>query len=274
MTSSAANAVPACPPRQCVAVSHGNLSYRSRGSGEAIIFLHGLLGSSRSWAFQLDHFGATRRAIAWDAPGYGQSAPVPIAIDAYAQALREFLAAVSVEQAVVVGHSMGGTVAVRLAAQHPELVSRLVLSCSHPGYAAPETTPMPPKFERRMRELTQLGRAAYGEARAKDLLPMPVPAAIRAYAAEVAAETEPEGLRRATRMLQLADNRALLPALHMPLLVLTGEVDTTVMPALKADLLRLTTQARHIEMPGVAHAPYFQVPDVYNGLIDDFMSGK
>jgi pimeloyl-ACP methyl ester carboxylesterase len=257
-----------------VAVSHGNLSYRSCGSGEAIVFLHGLLGSSRSWAFQLDHFGKTRRAIAWDAPGYGQSDLVPAEIDAYAQVLREFLAATDVAKAVVVGHSMGGTVAARLAAQHPELVSRLVLSCSHPGYAAPETAPMSPKFERRMRELTELGRTAYGEARAKDLLPMRVSAATRAYAAEVAAEAEPEGLRRATRMLQLADNRALLPQLRMPLLVLTGGVDTTVTPALKADLLRLTVGARHVEMPNAGHAPYFQIPDEYNGLIDDFMSGK
>ena len=46
------------------------------------------------------------------------------------------------------------------------------------------------------------------------------------------------------------------------------------MPALKADLLRLTAQARHIEMPGVAHAPYFQIPDAYNSLIDDFLSGN
>jgi pimeloyl-ACP methyl ester carboxylesterase len=272
MTSSTADAVPACPPPRSVALSHGNLSYRERGSGEPIVFLHGLLGSSRSWAFQLEHFGTTRRAIAWDAPGYGQSAVAPVAIDAFVEALREFLTAIDVECAVVVGHSMGGTVATRLAARHPELVSRLVLSCSHPGYGAPESAPMSPKFEKRMRELEELGRTAYGEARARDLLPMPVAPAVRAYAAEVAAETDPEGLRRATRMLQLADNRPLLPCLRMPLLVLTGGIDKTVLPELKADLLRLTAGARHIEMPDIAHAPYFQAPDYYDGLIDEFIS--
>ena len=81
-------------------------------------------------------------------------------------------------------------------------------------------------------------------------------------------------MRRATRMLQLSDNRPLLPGLRMPVLVLTGAIDTVVQPALKADLLRLTPMTRHVDMPGMAHAPYFQAPDYYNGLIEDFLSDK
>ena len=45
--------VPVCPPQQLARQSYGQLSFRSRGDGEAIVFLHGLLGSSKSWAFQL-----------------------------------------------------------------------------------------------------------------------------------------------------------------------------------------------------------------------------
>lgn len=274
MTSRADGTVPTCPPLESVRLSHGTLSFRSRGSGETIVFLHGLLGSSKSWAFQFDHFGKSCRTIAWDAPGYGASAPVPASIDAYAEALRAFFATLGLSKVCLVGHSMGGAVATRLSARHPDLVSRLVLSCSHPGYGAPETTPMPPKFEQRMHDLEELGRAAYGEARARDLLPMPVAARLRGYAAEVAAEVDPDGLRRATRMLQLADNRPLLSALRMPVLVLTGAVDTVVTPALKAELRRLLPSARHIDMPGIGHAPYFQAPDYYDGLIENFISAK
>jgi pimeloyl-ACP methyl ester carboxylesterase len=274
MTSSADGTVPACPSLECVRLSHGPLSFRAQGRGEAIVFLHGLLGSSKSWAFQFDHFGTTHRTIAWDAPGYGESSLVPASIDAYAEALRALLAALQLPKVCLVGHSMGGAVATRLGARHPDLVSRLVLSCSHPGYAAPETAPMSPKFEARMRELKELGSAAYGAARGQDLLPMPVAPGLRAYAAEVAAEVDPEGLRRATRMLQLADNRPFLPGLEMPVLVLTGGADTVVAPALRADLLRLTPALRHVDMPGMGHAPYFQAPDYYNGLIEDFISSN
>jgi pimeloyl-ACP methyl ester carboxylesterase len=274
MTYSAPASVPVCPPLQLARQSYGQLSFRSRGDGEPIVFLHGLLGSSKSWAFQFDHFARNRWMIAWDAPGFGQSAMVPASIDAYVEALRELIAEIGEPKVSLVGHSMGGTVAARFAAMFPKLVSRLVLSCSHAGYGDPETAPMSAKFERRMREFDEVGPFAYGVNRARDLLPDSVSALVFDYAAQIASETNPEGLRRATRMLQLADNRPLLPKLKMPILILTGELDTDVQPGLKADLLRLTPMTRHVEMPRLAHAPYFEAPAYYNGLIDDFLSGK
>lgn len=273
-TYSAPASVPACPPLQFASQSIGQISFRSRGDGETVIFLHGLLGSSKSWAFQFEHFSRSHRMMAWDAPGFGQSDMVAASIDAYVEALREFVATVGQPKVRLVGHSMGGTVAARFAATFPELVSRLVLSCSHAGYGEPETAPMPAKFEQRMREFREIGPTGFGVNRARGLLPDSVSTCVFDYAAEIASETHPEGLRRATRMLQLADNRSLLPKLTMPVLILTGEMDTDVQPGLKADLLRLTPVTRHVEMPGLGHAPYFEAPDYYNGLIEDFLSGK
>lgn len=272
MPTNAVSDVPVCPPLQFFDLSHGKLSFRSRGEGKTILFLHGLLGSSKSWAFQLESFSAKFRAVAWDAPGFGESDLVPVSIDAYVDALREFICKLGCAELFLVGHSMGGTVAARYAVKYPETVSRLVLSCSHPGYGDPETAPMSEKFENRMRELKEIGTRAYGLKRARDLLPGGSPATVVEYAAEVASEVRPEGLRRATRMLQLADNRTLLPKLSMPVLVLTGEKDAVVQPRLKADLLQLTPTTRHVDMPGLAHAPYFQSPDYYNSLIEDFLS--
>src|SRR3984957_13985651 len=274
MTCGAPGAVPVCPPLQFARQSYGQMSFRSRGNGETIVFLHGLLGSSRSWAFQFDRLSRDYRMIAWDAPGYGQSEMVAASIHAFVEALREFIANVGHPKVSLVGHSMGGTVAACFAAAFPELVSRLVLSCSHAGYAEPETAPMSAKFERRMRELHEIGPVAYGVNRARSLLPDSVPSRVFDYAAEIVSETNPEGLRRATRMLQRADNRGLLPKLKIPILILTGEMDTDVRPDLKADLLRLAPVTRHVEMPGLGHAPYFEAPDYYSGLIEDFLSGK
>jgi pimeloyl-ACP methyl ester carboxylesterase len=268
--------VPVCPPLQLARQSSGQLSFRSRGDGETIVFLHGLLGSSKSWAFQFERLSQNYRVVAWDAPGFGQSEMVPASIDAYAETLREFVANVGRPNVSLVGHSMGGAVAARLAATFPELVSRLVLSCSHAGYGDPETAPMSAKFESRKREFDEIGHAAYGVNRARDLLPESVPACVFDHAAEIASEINPEGLRRATRMLQCADNRPLLPKLKMPILVLTGEMDTDVQPILKADLLKLAPapMTKHVEMPGLGHAPYFEAPDYFNSLIEDFLSEK
>jgi pimeloyl-ACP methyl ester carboxylesterase len=273
MTCSAPTSVPACPPLQFARQSCGQMSFRSRGDGETIVFLHGLLGSSKSWAFQFEHLCHDYRVIGWDAPGYGQSTMVSASIDAFVEALREFIANIGRPKVSLVGHSMGGAVAARFAATFPELVSHLVLSCTHAGYGDPETAPMSAKFERRMRELGEIGPIAYGANRARGLLPDSISSCVLDYAAEIVSETNPEGLRRATRMLQCADNRPLLPKLKMPILVLTGEMDRDVRPDLKADLLKLTPVTRHIEMPRLGHAPYFEAPDYYNGLIEDFLSG-
>ena len=265
-------AVPDCPELQSFNLPQGKLSFRSAGAGDSIVFLHGLLGSSRSWAYQFECFSRKYRVIAWDAPGYGQSGQVSASIDAYVEVLREFIAKLDQPKVFLVGHSMGGTVAARFCAEYPAMVKRLVLSCSHPGYGEPETTPMSEKFENRMRELKELGARAYGINRARDLLPGQNTAPVFEYAAEVASEVNTEGLRRATRMLQLADNRPFLPLLEMPVLVLFGGADTVVQPKLKSDLLKLTPITKQVEMPGLGHAPYFQAPDYYNRLIDDFLS--
>ena len=260
-------------PAHVIQTTQGKLSYRTQGDGPILIFLHGLLGSSKAFRFQLEAFSEQYQVVAWDAPGYGQSDLIPALMPAYEQALADLIDALGQPTVNIVGHSMGGSVASAYAAHHPERVARLVLSCTHPGYGDPESAPMSEKFEQRMAELQEIGAEAYGWNRARDLLPFPeVPEATLAYAAQVASETIPEGLRRATRMLQLADNRALLPQLSMPVLVLTGEQDKVVQPHLKADLLRLTPFKEHIEMPGLAHAPYFQNPEYYNAQIRQFLA--
>lgn len=271
--SSENSAIPVCPEQQILRTSQGNLSFRASGEGETLIFLHGILGSAKAWPFQFAAFAPYYRVMAWDAPGYADSALVPAEIDAFVQMLHEWVQHSGSEKVSLVGHSMGGTVASRYAALHPERVKNLVLSCTHPGYGAPETAPSSEKLEKRLQELAEIGREAYGRNRARDLLPFPeVPAAVLNYAAEIAAGTNLEGLRRATRMLQLADNRPLLPQLKMPTLILTGEKDAVVQPQLKADLLALVPYTQHIEMPGMGHAPYFQAPDYYNKLLHEFFA--
>lgn len=271
MITTTRSIVPTCPSQSEAKLAFGRLSFRSRGAGETIIFLHGLLGSSKSWAFQFESLSANFHVVAWDAPGFGRSDLVTDSIDAYVAVLNEFIGSLDKPKVNLVGHSMGGTVAARLAARHPDLVSRLVLSCTHPGYGDAESTPMPEKFEQRMRELREIGPQAFGINRARSLLPKSVAPVVFGYAAEIASETNPEGLRRATRMLQLADNRPLLPKLRMPVLILTGEKDKDVQPRLKADLLKLTPATRHVEMPGLAHAPYFEAPEYYSSLIEEFL---
>ncbi len=109
---------------------HGNdISYRRSGQGPAILFIHGIAGSSRTWRFVLPELANEYSVIAPDLLGHGNSAKPPgdYSLGAYASSIRDFLAAIDVSRATIVGQSFGGGVALQLAYQYPELCERLVL---------------------------------------------------------------------------------------------------------------------------------------------------
>src|SRR5688500_9680197 len=120
----------------------GTIGVEERGGGEAvpIVFLHGVGSDKSVWRPQLEHFGAKRRAIALDYPGYGESAPVATASrDDFAAAVLAAMDALDVERAHVCGLSLGGVVAIAMHAAAPARCASLVLAGSfarHPDGAA------------------------------------------------------------------------------------------------------------------------------------------
>lgn len=102
----------------------------SGGEGDPIVFIHGLSSYTGFWEYQLEHFAKDHRVLALDLPGYGASGrpDAPCTPPWYADVVADWMFAVGVERATVVGHSMGGQVAMELALRHPERVERLALS--------------------------------------------------------------------------------------------------------------------------------------------------
>ena len=99
------------------------------GSGPPVVFIHGLSGCWQNWLEQLPLFARDHRVIAIDLPGFGQSEmPVEeISISLYADAIDELMGELDIEEARIVGNSMGGFVGAELTIQHPQRVERLVL---------------------------------------------------------------------------------------------------------------------------------------------------
>lgn len=110
---------------------HGHrLSYRSAGdSGPTVLLLHGLASSSGCWEQALSRLGADHRVIAPDMLGHGASdkPPADYSLGGYASLARDLLVALDIDSATIVGHSLGGGVAMQLMYQYPQLVQRLVL---------------------------------------------------------------------------------------------------------------------------------------------------
>jgi pimeloyl-ACP methyl ester carboxylesterase len=122
---------------------HGRpVTYAVAGEGPVLLLIHGMGGSFENWAEVIEPLARRRTVIAPDLPGHGASAPGggDYSVGALAAGLRDLLAALGHERATLVGHSLGGGIAMQFAYQFPELVERLVLVSS--GGLGPEVSPV------------------------------------------------------------------------------------------------------------------------------------
>lgn len=124
------------------------LHYHEAGQGPVLLFIHGSGPGATGWSnFQrnLEHFAQRYRVIAVDLPNFGQSTKLSVPIERvfsyYAETMIDFLAALGIEKADVIGNSLGGAIAIKMALDRPELVERMVLMGA--GGGVPIFTPGP-----------------------------------------------------------------------------------------------------------------------------------
>lgn len=122
---------------------HGReIAYAQAGSGPVLLLIHGMAGTFESWRTVIEPLARDHTVIAPDLPGHGSSAPGAgdYSLGALAAGLRDLLVALGYERATLVGHSLGGGVAMQFSYQFPEITERLVLVCS--GGLGREVTPV------------------------------------------------------------------------------------------------------------------------------------
>jgi pimeloyl-ACP methyl ester carboxylesterase len=120
---------------------HGrSVTYAEAGSGPVLLLVHGLGGSYENWAEVIEPLARTHTVIAPDLPGHGGSAPGggDYSVGSLAASLRDLLIALGHERVTLVGHSLGGGVAMQFSYQFPEMIERLVLVSS--GGLGPEVS--------------------------------------------------------------------------------------------------------------------------------------
>ena len=112
---------------------HGDrIAFLDEGQGEVILLLHGMAGSSATWRSVIGQLSRKYRVIAHDLIGHGQSAKPrsDYSLGAFAVFLRDLLDELGVTSATMVGHSLGGGVAMQFTYQHPDYCQRLILISS------------------------------------------------------------------------------------------------------------------------------------------------
>ena len=130
-------------PRSRTEILHGRaVSFVEAGDGPVLLLVHGMGGSFHNWDEVIEPLARAHTVIAPDLPGHGtsQAGSGDYSVGSLAASLRDLLATLGHERATLVGHSLGGGVAMQFSYQFPEMVERLVLVSS--GGLGPEVSPV------------------------------------------------------------------------------------------------------------------------------------
>lgn len=243
------------PSRHEVRVRGWPIGYESAGEGEPVVMVHGLSGSTRWWSRNVQAIAERHRIYLVDLLGFGMMRGLRrrFVLAETATWLSEWMEAVGLRRAHLVGHSMGGYLSVRLAASRPELVRRLVL-------VAPAGVPT---------ERSMLGHLVPLLLAARYATPAFMPVLVRD-----ALRTGPMTLWRAARDLLAEDVRGDLRNIEAPTLLVWGENDPLIPPAV-GDLLREEIPDSHLLLlQRAGHVPMFDQPKEFDAALLAFLAGK
>ena len=245
----------------------GKIGFMEAGAREQtpIIFLHGVGSDKSVWRPQLEHFETTRRAIAFDYTGYGESGLIHDATrDDFAAAVLAAMDSLGIERAHVCGLSLGGVVAIAIHAAASERCASLIIADSFAVHPQGQAI-----YDRSVAASGDMRGLA--EARIGALMVSENPA-LRAEVIDTMAAIDPEAYRLGARAVWLADQRERAEAIRLPTLMICGDEDAITPPALSEELADLVPGARLRIIQGASHLANLDKPAEFNSAIDDFLS--
>jgi pimeloyl-ACP methyl ester carboxylesterase len=241
------------------------------GDGPVAVCLHGIGSRAASWA-RLAEWLPDWRVIAWDAPGYGRSDPLPVDVPGtadYARALLTLLDALALPHIHLVGHSLGTLIGAAFAADQPDRVQTLTLAaCAQGGGQAPDA-PLAAAHQARIADLEQLGPTGFARSRAARLIHNPDanPVMVADVTTAMASVTMP-GYAQAVRMLAQGDLAADCARVIRPAAVIVGACDIITPPAQSARAhAALMVPGPFVTVPACGHAIPVQAPAALAELI-------
>jgi pimeloyl-ACP methyl ester carboxylesterase len=266
-----------------VPVGGTRVNYIEMGSGEPLVFIHGLAGCWQNWLENIPHFARTRRVIAVDLPGFGES-ELPgddISIPAYGRFVDSLLGEIGVECTPIVGNSMGGFISAEVALSHPSRVDKLVL-VSAAGLVTVKRGRL--ELAKRIAPLFHYGAARtiarrehwvrrrglrrtflYGVARYPDRLQPEL-----CY--EIASGGGRPGFLEAFSAILDYDFRDRLSDVPHETLIVWGRNDKIVPVGGAYEYERLIANSRREIFEDTGHVPMIERPRRFNALLDEFLA--
>lgn len=239
------------------------------GNGPTLVFCHGFTTTSQFWREQIPAFSNRYRMILIDLPGHGKS-PAPTmrdySMDSYTADLELIFAALQVRDAVLIGLSMGGTIAQQFAATNAARLKGLVLvgATSHGLGPAVQAGAVLKNIESLGVEAAsqQVIEKSFGAGASRELID---------FARAEVVQTPVGVARAAITSLNRADSRRLLHTLRMPTLVVCGVDDAITPPNESVALSAAIPNAELCLIAGAGHFPMLEKPQQFNEALADFL---
>jgi pimeloyl-ACP methyl ester carboxylesterase len=247
------------------------IAWESEGTGDPVLFLHGLGGSMHDWAAQLPAFAPKHRVIRLDVRGHGSSDKPGgrYEVEQFASDAIAVLRAAGVERAHIAGISMGGMIALQLAVDAPGLVRSLVLVNTGPEVKAENAAERFALWQRRF--LTRfLSMEKFATILAGRLFPDPGQESMRAEFHRRWAANDPAAYRESYLALLRWSVADRIHMIREPALVIHAEKDYTTYER-KERWAKKLPNARMVTIAGGRHAVSMDSADEFNRVVLEFL---
>ena len=253
----------------------GRFGYEAAGkpASPPLVFLHGIGGAARAWRGQIEAFGDRYRAMAWDMPGYGGSAPLPsVSIATLADALQDFLKEVGATRPILVGHSIGGMIVQQWLTKHPDVAAAVVLAQTSPAFGKADGDWQKEFIGARLGPLDRgETMASLAPTLVKELVGDNADVRGMELARDCMAAV-PEASYRASMLALLGfDRRNALKDIAVPTLVLSGSRDKNAPAPMMAKMATYIPSASYVELEGAGHLVNLERPAAFNAALDSFL---
>ena len=254
------------------------IAFERAGTGETIVFLHGIGGNRHNWRAQIDHFSYGYQAVAWDARGYGASDEYSGHLDFkhFSEDLVRLLDTLRVERAHLVGLSMGGRILMDFGARFSERAASLVIACAFPSFRGGLNQAQQKEFLRLRKERIERGDplADIAPSLATSLLGPAASAEARQIVLESILSLRRGSYLKALEAAETFDRTSEITRIRAPTLLLYGEFDRLVTPKLGKEVHALMPGAEYDVISGAGHLINIERPVEFNLRMDQFFRSR